>query len=88
MLNPEPLVGITIAIGDWASTTLLHLGSRSSNDVRYQIIDKQETTQVQGSITKLLKGFLPVKREGFIATKYEILTSSSGKGEQRINKKK
>jgi len=51
MLNPEPLVGITIAMGDWASTTLLHLGSRSSNDVRYQIIDKGDNSTVKRIFT-------------------------------------
>jgi len=38
MLNSDPLVGITTAIGESASTTLLHLWS---NSMRHQISEQQ-----------------------------------------------
>ena len=64
MLNSDPLVGITTAIGDCASTTLLHLWS---NNMRHPITEQQrKQLNCCVSLANSEKNFSPVKGDTFV----------------------
>ena len=75
MLNSDPLAGITTAIGDCASTTLLHLWS---NNMRHPITEQQrKQLNCCVSLANSEKNFSPVKGDTFVTTHNKILINET-----------